>query len=243
MACDYMLTASALKKRKRGIAVGRHIVRLGVVDDHELVRIGFAAAAAFDAKTADEPVVAVRLSETVSDLLAGGEKIFDVVALDLSLADGSRPRDNVRRLLEAGYPVLVVSVGDRYQDLREALAAGASGVSRKSEGHQNTLKLLRQVAAGHTIDNQELAAAIDGDRDFVTAELTEREKDTLRLYAAGFTRAQTASRMNVTENTIGTNIKRIRERYAAANRPAPSKLELYHRAVEDGLYSPPVSGD
>lgn len=222
--------------------MGRRVVRLGVVDDHEFIRIGFAAAAALDAKTAEEPVVAVRLSETVPDLLAGGEKIFDVVALDLSLADGSRPRDNVRKLLDAGYPVLVVSVGDKYQDLREALAAGASGVSRKSDGHQHTLNLLRRVAAGHTIDNQELAAAIDGDRAFVSAHLSEREKDTLRLYAAGFTRSQIASRMNVTENTIGTNIKRIREKYAAADRPALSKLELYHRAVEDGYYSPPSPG-
>jgi two-component system, NarL family, nitrate/nitrite response regulator NarL len=212
----------------------RRVVRVGVVDDHEAVRIGFAAAASVEAKTAEVPVVAVRLADTVSSLLAGSKGMFDVVALDMSLADGSRPGDNVRRIVQAGYPVLVFSVGDRSDALREALAAGASGVSRKSDDIRDTLNLVRQVADGATIDNQDLAAAIDGDAEFVVA-LSDRERETLGLYAAGFTRTQIASRMNVSSNTVGTNIKRIREKYAAADRPAATKLELYHRAVEDGV--------
>ncbi|MGN7252742.1 response regulator transcription factor [Arthrobacter sp. SAFR-014] len=210
------------------------VVRVGVVDDHEAVRIGFAAAASVEAKTAEVPVVAVRLADTVGSLLAGSDGMFDVVALDMSLADGSRPGDNVRRIVQAGYPVLVFSVGDRPDALREALAAGASGVSRKSDDIRDTLNLVRQVADGATIDNQDLAAAIDGDAEFVVA-LSDRERETLGLYAAGFTRTQIASRMNVSSNTVGTNIKRIREKYAAADRPAATKLELYHRAVEDGV--------
>ncbi|UKA53432.1 LuxR C-terminal-related transcriptional regulator [Arthrobacter sp. FW305-BF8] len=212
----------------------RRVVRVGVVDDHEAVRIGFAAAASVEAKTAEVPVVAVRLADTVGSLLAGSNGMFDVVALDMSLADGSRPGDNVRRIVQAGYPVLVFSVGDRPDALREALAAGASGVSRKSDDIRDTLNLVRQVADGATIDNQDLAAAIDGDAEFVVA-LSDRERETLGLYAAGFTRTQIASRMNVSSNTVGTNIKRIREKYAAADRPAATKLELYHRAVEDGV--------
>ncbi|MDP9694365.1 UNVERIFIED_ORG: DNA-binding NarL/FixJ family response regulator [Arthrobacter globiformis] len=215
----------------------RRVVRVGVVDDHEAVRIGFAAAASVEAKTAEVPVVAVRLADTVSSLLAGSNGMFDVVALDMSLADGSRPGDNVRRIVQAGYPVLVFSVGDRSDALREALAAGASGVSRKSDDIRDTLNLVRQVADGATVDNQDLAAAIDGDAEFVVA-LSDRERETLGLYAAGFTRTQIAARMNVSSNTVGTNIKRIREKYAAAERPAATKLELYHRAVEDGVLPP-----
>lgn len=218
-----------------GGGMARRVVKVGVVDDHEAVRIGFAAAASLDAKTADVPVVAVRLSETVSSLLAGGEGIFDVVALDMSLADGSRPGDNVRRIVEAGYPVLIFSVGDRPKDIRDALGAGAAGVSRKSEDIWRTLDLVRKVASGETIDNQDLAVAIDGDRAFVSAHLSDRENEALALYAAGFTRAQIAKRMNVSPNTVGTNIRRIREKYAAAGRAAVTKLELHHRAVEDGI--------
>ena len=34
------------------------------------------------------------------------------------------------------------------------------------------------------------------------------------------------------------HVRRIRAKYAAASRPAPTKLDLYHRAVEDGIVPP-----
>ncbi|WP_218713744.1 response regulator transcription factor [Arthrobacter sp. BF1] len=86
--------------------------------------------------------------------------------------------------------------------------------------------MVRLVAAGETIDSQELAIAISSDSGFVAAELSDRERETLKLYATGFTGVQIARRMNVSANTVGTNIKRIREKYAAAGRYAPTKLAL-----------------
>lgn len=213
------------------------VIRVGIVDDNEVVRIGFSAGAALDAKISTNPLKVVGEAATVRQLLQGPPYMFDVVVLDLSLSDGSRPGDNVRAVIAAGYPVLVFSIGDNSEEIREALAAGASGISRKSEEIRTTLDLVRRVAAGQTIDNQELAAAISADSGFIAAELSEREHETLRFYATGFTRGQIATRMNISANTVGTNIKRIREKYAAAGRYAPTKLELYHRALEDGVIS------
>ena len=210
-------------------------VRAGIVDDHDAVLIGFSAGAKLDARISTVPVVVVRAEKTVAKLLQGPPDMFDVVVLDMSLADGTTPTDNVLKLLAAGYPVMVFSTGDNADSLREALAAGASGVSRKSEEFRHTLGLVRLVASGQTIDNQELAIAISSDTGFLRAELSDRERETLRFYATGFTRGQIATRMNITTNTVGTNIKRIREKYAAAGRYAPTKLELYRRALEDGL--------
>ncbi|MFQ4147428.1 response regulator transcription factor [Arthrobacter sp. LAPM80] len=214
------------------------VIRVGVVDDNEVVRIGFSAGAALDAKVAPKPLKVVGQAETVGQLLQGPPRMFDVVVLDLSLADGSEPGDNVRAILEAGYPVLVFSLGDNTDAIREALAAGASGISRKAEDIRHTLDLVRLVAAGQTVDNQELAVAISADTGFTAAELSDRERETLNFYATGFTRGQIATRMNISANTVGTNIKRIREKYAAAGRHAPTKLELYHRALEDGVIAP-----
>ncbi len=114
------------------------------------------------------------------------------------------------------------SLGDNPDAIREALTAGASGISRKAEDIRDTLEMVRMVAAGQTIDNQELAAAISSDRGFVAAELSKCEHETLKFYATGFTRGQIATRMNISANTVGTNIKRIREKYAAAGRYAPT---------------------
>lgn len=210
-------------------------IRVGIVDDNEVVRIGFCAAAAYDAKHSSQAMTVVANVETVPELLEFPAGLFDVVVLDLSLADASTPGENVRQLIAAGYPVLVFSATDNSDTIKSALAAGASGIAHKRDSMLDSLNKVRRVAAGETIESQELAIAISSDTQFVAAELSDRERETLKLYATGFTGVQIARRMNVSANTVGTNIKRIREKYAAAGRYAPTKLELYHRALEDGI--------
>ena len=44
--------------------------------------------------------------------------------------------------------------------------------------------------------------------------------------------------MAISEETAKQYLGRVREKYALAGRAAPTKLELYHRAVEDGHLPP-----
>lgn len=215
--------------------VRNHPIRIGIVDDHHAIRLGLAAAANSDAQTATRPIIVARSCSTLDSLLDQPKELFDVVVLDLSLADTSTPGENVRRLRNAGFPVLLFTNGDNSELIRQALAAGAHGVSRKSEDLGHTLDLIRKVADGDTIGNQDLATAIAIDVSFTSALLSDREKETLELYASGFTGLQVARRMNITANTVNTNIKRIREKYQLAGRYAPTKIELRKRAFEDGL--------
>ncbi|MBT8162563.1 DNA-binding response regulator [Arthrobacter sp. GN70] len=176
---------------------------------------------------------------TVDALLNAGRNVCDVVALDLQLADGSRPGDNTARLISAGYKVLAFTVGTNQAHIHEALANGALGVSLKTEPLAETFSKLRRVAAGETIDEIQLATAIELDTEFVEANLSEREKECLALYATGFGQDQVALRMNIASSTVKTNIVRIREKFAAAGRPADTKIKLYIRAVEEGIVPPP----
>lgn len=213
-------------------------VRAGIIDDHEAVRIGFAASAARDARLNSPPVTVMGAAPTVTAFLDAGRNICDVVALDMSLADGSRPGENVARLAAAGYRVLIFTLGDNVGYLQEALANGAMGVSLKSEPVAETFSKLRRIAAGETIASQELAAAIEVDTDFVEANLSDRERECLGMYADGLGQYQVARRMNIAESTVKKNIDRIREKYEAAGRPASTKIDLYRRAVEDGILPP-----
>lgn len=212
-----------------------HCIRAGIVDDHQVIRLGLAGAAKLNSAVESPPILITGSKSTVDDLLADRQAVFDLVVLDLSLNDGSTPGDNVRKLRQAGFPVLIFTVGENVELIRQALAAGAAGVSRKSEDLQHTLLMMRRVAAGETIGNQELASAISIDSGFVDAQLSDRERETLLLYATGFTGTQVGIRMNIKANTVNTNIKRIREKYAAAGRYSPTKIELRKRAVEDGI--------
>lgn len=213
-------------------------VRAAIIDDHEAVRIGFALSAGREAPGKTPRVTVIGAAPTVDPFLGAGSGICDVIALDLSLADGSRPGDNVARLTAAGYKVLVFTLGDNVPQIQNALANGAMGVSLKSEPISETFAKLRRIAVGETIDSQELAAAIEVDADFVEANLSDRERECIALYAAGLGQYQVAFRMGIAESTVKKNVDRIREKYEAAGRPANTKIDLYRRAVEDGILPP-----
>lgn len=217
------------------------IIRVGFIDDHDLMRDGFAFRAQADALQNSPPIVVTRLVATVDAFFADDADDAaecDVVALDLSLADGSRPGDNVARLTAAGCPVLIYSALIDVARVQDALANGALGFSKKSDDPALTFAKLRLVAAGETIDNQELARMIEMDQDFVQVILGEREQECLSLYADGLAKFSVARRMGVTESTVKKTIERIRQKYAEAGRPADDKVDLFRRAVEDGILPP-----
>ena len=216
-----------------------HSIRLGIVDDHPPIIEGLCFAAIRDEKLAksrnSSPIRVSRVASTVDVLLADSRFIFDVVALDLSLSDSSSPRTNVEKLVTAGCKVLIFTGIDDTKKTQQALAAGALGVSLKSQDLAYTLNLILRVAAGETIDNQELARAISSDQKFLNARLSSQQKEVLRLYASGFTREMVSAKGNGGTEAVKKSISRIRKKYASVGRPARTRIDLYHRAVEDGL--------
>lgn len=211
-------------------------VTVAAVDDHVPVRRGVVA------MLADAPDVEVVTSVgTVQELLAGTDhRPVDVVLLDLHLADGSRPADNVRRLVEAGTDVLVYSSLTDAGLLREALNAGALGVVHKGQDTAELLAAVRDVASGQPLLTTEWAATLDAARGDSRPVLSEREAQALSLYASGLPMKSAARRMDISLGSFREYLLRVRRKYADVDRPATTKLDLYHRAVEDGYVSTPV---
>ena len=205
-------------------------VRVAVVDDHESVRLGLKAA------FLDDGYDFVLAAATVDELLNGlvGREV-DVVVLDLSLGDGSTVTDNVKRVQGIGAAVLVHSIADRVASVREALAAGAAGVIPKSSATKTVLQAAATVARGEVLNNLEWATAIDADRDFSKAQLGRREREILHLYASGLPLKLAAEQLGIGYSTAREYLDRIRVKYVEVGRPAPTKVDLLRRAVEDGI--------
>ena len=155
--------------------------------------------------------------------------------LDLTLGDGTTVTENVTSIIADGSPVLIHSVADRPGAVREELAAGAAGVISKASRIDDVLAAIRTVARGDALDNVEWASAVDGDRAFADAQLSNRERDVLRLYAAGLPLKAVADRLGIAYSTAKENITRVRTKYVEVGRPAPTKVDLLRRAMEDGL--------
>jgi DNA-binding NarL/FixJ family response regulator len=163
----------------------------------------------------------------------------DVVVLDLTLGDGTTVTENVRRLVMDGSSIIIHSVADRPAAVREALAAGAAGVVSKASPIGDVIAAISTVASGEPLNNVEWASAVEGDRAFADAQLSARERDVLRLYAAGLPLKVVADRLGVAYSTAKENITRVRVKYVEVGRPAPTKVDLLRRAMEDGILAEP----
>lgn len=210
------------------------MIRVALIDDHESVRLGLEAAC-----TRAGTTQVVFSGSTVPAYLDWRSRTRaappDVVVLDLTLGDGSTVTENVGRLVADGSPVLIHSVADRPAAVREALSAGATGVISKSSRTDDVMSAIGTIARGEPLENIEWANAVDGDRAFADAQLSARERDVLRLYAAGLPLKAVAERLGVAYSTAKENITRVRVKYVEVGRPAPTKVDLLRRAMEDGL--------
>lgn len=203
---------------------------VAIVDDHEAVRLGLRAAC----RDAGYDVVVDAAS--VPELLDGLDgRACDVVVLDLSLGDGTTVTDNVRAVLATGSAVLVHSIADRVAAVRESLAAGAAGVIPKASPMSAVIAAIATVARGEVLNNVEWASAIEADRDFAKAQLGRREHDVLHLYASGLPLKLVAAQLGIAHSTAREYLDRIRAKYIEVGRPAPTKVDLLRRAVEDGI--------
>ena len=205
-------------------------VRVAVVDDHESVRLGLQAA--FSNAGLEVVAISAGVPELV-EVLDGRE--IDVVVLDLSLGDGSSVTENVKAVQALGAAVLVHSIADRVASVREALAAGAAGVIPKSSATSTVIAAAETVARGEVLNNLEWASAIDADRDFAKAQLGRREREILHLYASGLPLKLAAEQLGIGFSTAREYLDRIRAKYGEVGRPAPTKVDLLRRAVEDGI--------
>lgn len=215
----------------RMVSPDQSTVRVAHVDDHETVRLGLAA------MLGSEPTVDLVASVATVEPLVGAE--VDVVLLDLRLSDGSAVESNVERLTESGLRVLAFTAGEDQVAVRAAARAGVLGIIRKSDSRQAVVDAIHRAASGESIATTEWAAAIDGDPELAAVKLSPKEQEVLALYAAGEKSVAVASTTGLSVNTVAEYVKRIRQKYAVAGRPAATKVDLYRRALEDGILEQP----
>ena len=207
-------------------------VKVAIVDDHEAIRLGFAT-------TCENFLLdLVGSAATVDELLAQIEgKDCDVVVTDLSLADGSMVAENVERLVAAGPAVLIYSIADKPNLMRAAVRSGATAIVPKSENMMTLIEAIGLAARGAIINNAVTSAMIDADQKFKEVSLSAREREELSLYASGMSLKQVAFALEIKQSSAKEHIDRVRLKYAKLGREAGTKVDLFKRALEDGIIS------
>jgi two-component system, NarL family, nitrate/nitrite response regulator NarL len=200
-----------------------------VVDDHPVVRAGVAhwlSAAGIDlVASGEEPEVA----------WSGPGAAAAVVVLDLHLSGGTPATSALRKLVEDGRRVVVYSMRADDEIALQCLEIGALSYLTKAEGADHLVQAVRAAAAGHSYTPPALAGALAGDRSETRPALSPRETEVLVEWFQSESKEFVAQRLNITLSTVNSHLERIRVKYAAIGRQAPTKAALVARAIQDGL--------
>lgn len=162
-----------------------------------------------------------------------GEGIVDIVARqspDIALMDvsllGMGGIEATRRIVEGGHAtrVLVLTMHDDPETVRDAISAGASGFLPKNVGRNDLADAIRAVAAGGGFLHPSVT------RPFLKAygelaesahpqiRLTERELDVLEELAAGKTTKEIARVLFVGEETVKTHLSSVYQKLGVSDR-------------------------
>jgi DNA-binding NarL/FixJ family response regulator len=196
-------------------------IRLLVVDDHFIIRIGLMAA--LNAET-DMTVVAEASNGSQAVKLYRQHRP-EVVLMDMRLPDKSGAEVTAEICQE--FPearVLLLSHCEGAEDIHQALAAGARGYLFKTVLDNELTKAIRAVQAGAYYLPPAVAACLAERAHRV--ELSARELEVLKLVVNGCSNKEIASHLGFTEHTAKAHLKGILGKLGVRDRTEAATFAL-----------------
>ena len=207
-------------------------IRIILVDDHAVVRLGLAALIA----TASDMVVVGEANEGGAAIALATELQPDVIVMDVVMTgmDGLTATKQIARLLP-NIHVIALTMHDEADYLIPLLEAGADGYIVKDAASSDLLDAIRTVAAGRRYVRpaaaQVLAAGWTRRAEQDQARgafdtLSERERDVFRMLAQGHSGVQIGAKLFISAKTVDTYRRRINEKLGFADRSDYVRLAL-----------------
>lgn len=212
------------------------MIRIVIVDDHQLVREGLASLVS---ASPEFQVVGLAANGVEAVVLIARERP-DVVLLDLSMPelDGLGVLLRLRELGIAA-KVIILTTFDDDMAMLKATSLGASGFLLKDVPREQLDAAIRAVHHGERVFRPTVTSAIravlrpkrpDADRAETIASLTARETEVLGLMAGGLSNKEIAFALHLSEGTVKNHVSVILDKFAA-----PDRTRAVLKAIERGM--------
>lgn len=209
-------------------------IRVFVVDDHHLFRVGVRS------ELEEEVELVGEASEVDAAVEMIREREPDVVLLDVHMPGGGG-----RAVLEsvaATHPdvrFLALSVSDSPEDVIAVVRAGARGYVTKTVETDELVSAIRSVADGDAVFSPRLAGfVLDAFAGVLPAEedpeldrLSTREKEVMRLIALGHAYKETAQRLDISVKTVERHVSSVLRKLQLSNRHELARWAADRRIV------------
>lgn len=209
-------------------------IRVFVVDDHHLFRVGVRS------ELEGEVDLVGEASEVDAAIEMIREREPDVVLLDVHMPGGGGRA--VIKSVAATRPevrFLALSVSDSPDDVIAVVRAGARGYVTKTVETEELLAAIRSVANGDAVFSPRLAGfvldafagALPVEEDPELDQLSSREKEVMRLIALGHTYKETAQRLDISVKTVERHVSAVLRKLQLSNRHELARWAADRRIV------------
>lgn len=214
--------------------------RILIADDHAVLRSGLR----FLLGSTGEFEVVGEASSGLETLTLAEQLQPDLILLDLSMpALGGLEALPTLRKLAPNARILILTMHDDPQYLRQALKQGANGYILKKAADSDLFSAIRAVLRGEmyihssmtrTLLEEMLPKAQTGESQHTWDSLSEREREVLKRVALGYTSAEIAEQLNLSPKTVETYRARGMEKLGLRTRAALVKFALQEGIIEVG---------
>ncbi|AHM63143.1 response regulator containing a CheY-like receiver domain and an HTH DNA-binding domain [Flammeovirgaceae bacterium 311] len=208
------------------------MINIMIADDHKMIIDGLTS------------MLATEAGLQVTGEAANGKELLekmqktpvDIILMDINMPelDGIETTRNVK----ANFPavrVLILSMYNNPEFIRNLLEVGASGYILKNTGKEELIEAIRQVYAGQNYYGKEVTKvmmeSLRGSSSSNNYSLTSREKDVLRLIVEECTTSEIAERLFISTHTVETHRKNLLSKLNLKNTAG-----LVKYAIEKGYY-------
>jgi len=188
-------------------------IKVLVVDDHPLMRVGIAAI--IDGRPGMTTVAQAGSGEEALDLYE--RHLPDITLMDLRLPrmSGVETIRSIRRIhAQARFVVLTTYEGD--EDIHQALEAGAQGYIIKGMPYDTLIDALERVCGGGRFLPSPVKRALASRTP--DSDLSQRERQVLELLATGNSNKKIGELLGITEATVKCHVSTILMRLNAVDR-------------------------
>lgn len=220
-------------------------IRILIADDHGVLRAGLRVLL-----NAETDLEVVGEAGDGSEAMAKARELQpDVILLDVTMpgTGGLQAIQHIRKASPASR-ILILSMHDDESYLREALRAGASGYALKKAADTELLSAIRAVYRGEIFldpsltkilvseligaQDKKIGKQTEDEAEGEARQLSDREREVLRLLAQGYTSQQVADMLYLSLKTIETYKARLMNKLGLR-----SRAQLVRYALQVGLLS------
>jgi DNA-binding NarL/FixJ family response regulator len=198
-----------------------------VADDHPAV---LEAVAEYLAQSGIEIVARARDGEEALEKIEQRKPQVALVDLRMPKLGGIEVARRAQRSTAATAILLYTGYGDRAL-LTEALDAGVRGFVLKEAPMDDLLRAVQAVASGGSYVDPVLAGTLAASSiGSVLPQLTQRERDVLRLLADGLSNEEIGKRLFISAETVRTHVRKAMDKL-----DADTRTQAVARALRDQL--------